>query len=292
MAWIQFGLVLDKEFVDLVEDKLLQLGALAISMQDAQDDGIFEPGNSLQLWQKVVIKGLYGDENQDLINKFKKWVDENLSQASLTFMQEEILEEDWIAATKASFPPLKMTENFWIIPKWQKICDPSATNLFINPGLAFGTGNHATTSLCLKWLIGENLSQKTLLDYGCGSGILAIAALLLGAEKALGVDIDKLALDASLENAALNKISSGLEVLLPKDLGAIKVDFLVANILAKPLITLAPILVSYLKEGGKICLSGILQRQTQDVIQAYENWIDWQEPVYEDGWSSLVGILK
>lgn len=294
MAWIEFGLTLNREFVELVEDELLRLGALAISMQDAQDDGIFEPGDSTPLWEQVVIKGLYGEDKANLIDEFKTWVDANLPKdAHLNFTQEQILEEDWIAATKASFPPLQMAENFWVIPKWQEVQDASAINLLINPGLAFGTGNHATTSLCLKWLIQQNLSQKSVLDYGCGSGILAIASLLLGANKAIGTDIDKLALDASLENAGLNNIdtNSSLQILPPKELGDLKVEFLVANILARPLITLAPILVSYLQEGGKICLSGILQRQAEEVMQAYANWIDWQQPIFDDGWACLSGAL-
>lgn len=293
MAWIEFGLIVNKDYVELVEEKLLELGALAISLTDAEDEEIFEPGDEVFLWDKILIKGLYDDDKSALVNEFKEWAKQNLvADATLVFFSERILDTDWLAASKASFPPIKLTDDFWIIPKWQQVVDASATNLLINPGLAFGTGTHSTTSLCLQWLLGQNLTEKSVLDYGSGSGILAIAALLLGAKSALATDTDQLALDATYENAQLNSVESKLKILPPKDILSPKVDFLLANILAKPLINLAPLLASYLRKDAKICLSGILDWQADDVMNAYQSWINWQEPLVDEEWVCLNGALK
>lgn len=293
MAWIEFGLIVNKDYVELVEDKLLELGALSISLTDAEDEEIFEPGDEIFLWDKILIKGLYDDDKSALVDEFKEWAKKNLvADADLVFFSKRILDTDWLAASKASFPPIKLADNFWIIPKWQKVVDASATNLLINPGLAFGTGTHSTTSLCLQWLLGQNLAEKSVLDYGSGSGILAIAALMLGAKSALATDIDQLALDATYENAQLNSVDSKLKILPPKDILSPKVDFLLANILAKPLINLAPLLASYLKKEAKICLSGILAWQADDVMNAYQSWISWQEPSVAEEWVCLTGVLK
>ncbi len=308
MSWIQFGFKINKKMVEQVEDKLLELGAVAISLEDAEDDGIFEPGDNTPIWEHTIIKGLYTAEQSDVMQELKEWVSANLpEEAQLTFLQEEIVEEDWLAATKASFPPIKMAEHLWVIPKWHAEPINDAINLVINPGLAFGTGNHATTALCLEWLSDQNLTEKNVLDYGCGSGILAIGSLLLGAKTAWGTDIDDLALQASLENSQLNDLSAQIithemsdaelsaiafKIAAPKNLPAFKTDFLVANILAKPLITLAPILSSYLAENSHICLSGILERQADDVMQAYAQWVEWEEPTFRDGWTRLTGKRK
>ena len=190
--------------------------------------------------------------------------------------------------TQSQFEPIPISSRLWIVPTWHTPVDPNAINIVLDPGLAFGTGSHPTTRLCLRWL-DENLkSGESVLDYGCGSGILAIAALKLGAAHAVGVDVDSQAIQASRDNALVNRVENAL-FNLPDSVPQSSYDLVVANILTNPLRLLAPLLANATRQGGRIVLSGILEEQAQDVIKIYNQWFDIKAPIFEDGWTCLSG---
>ncbi len=201
----------------------------------------------------------------------------------------DVPEQDWVRSTQAQFAPLRIADGLWIVPSWCDAVDPSAINLELDPGLAFGTGSHPTTRLCLRWLAQERIGGKAVLDYGCGSGILAIAASRLGARRVVGTDVDPNALTASRANAARNGVAA---TFLPVDeLPAIEgaFDVVVANILANPLISLAPALARHLRAGGHIVLSGVLEAQADAVMTAYARWFNIGVCERDDGWCALAG---
>lgn len=202
-----------------------------------------------------------------------------------------VAEEDWVRATQAQFAPLRITDALWVVPSWCDPVDPAAINLALDPGLAFGTGSHPTTRLCLQWLARELRGGESVLDYGCGSGILAIAACRLGAGRAVGTDIDPQALEASRANAARNGVAPSF---LPVDrLAAVErrpFDVVVANILANPLILLAPALAGRVRPGGRIVLSGILDAQADAVMTVYRRWFKIDVCARDDDWTALGGV--
>jgi ribosomal protein L11 methyltransferase len=188
------------------------------------------------------------------------------------------------------FKPLRFGDRLWIVPSWHDAPDPHAANLLLDPGLAFGTGTHPTTALCLEWLDGQDVTSRQVIDYGCGSGILGLAALLLGADHVIGVDTDPQALEASRENARRNKVEEDrLDLFLPGDEPDTMADIMLANILAQPLIGLAPKLAAKVKPGGDIVLSGILSNQAREVMEAYEPWFIMDEPEQREEWIRLTG---
>lgn len=250
MAWQQLHLQCEKDNVDLAEALLLEAGALSIALDDAGDQPLFEPlpGES-PLWDEVIITGLF-DANTDAGNR---QLLEELSheigaqvQASRTWVNA-VDDKDWEREWMSNYKPIECANNLWIVPNWLTPPNPDATNIIMDPGLAFGTGYHATTRLCLDWLTEQDLTDKVVIDYGCGSGILGIAALLLGARQVYAVDIDPQAVLATNQNAARNHVDDRLQAFLPEDFNNYwqqndmkPVEIMVANILAKPLIGLAP----------------------------------------------------
>lgn len=210
---------------------------------------------------------------------------------------DQLPEKDWVRMSQDQFTPIKISSRLWIVPSWHKAPDPKAINLILDPGLAFGTGSHATTQLCLAWL-DENLrGGEAVLDYGCGSGILAIAALKLGARNAIGVDIDPQAIMASQENATRNQIDqkNAQFYIAHNELQTTTTDWadmVVANILANPLKVLAPLLMSMTRKGGKIALSGILKDQSEEVEKIYQQWFKMQISGEREGWVLLTGIRE
>jgi ribosomal protein L11 methyltransferase len=202
----------------------------------------------------------------------------------------EVAEQDWVRLTQAQFAPIRIAERLWIVPSWCAPVDPAAQNLVVDPGLAFGTGSHPTTRLCLQWLASELRAGESLLDYGCGSGILAVAAARLGAGVVVGIDVDPQAITASEANAAINGAAARFmlpDALAASGLGAF--DVVVANILTNPLRLLAPALARRVRRGGRIVLSGILDAQAQDVIAAYGDWFKIGVWKADDGWVALAG---
>lgn len=289
MPWLQLTFYSTKKKAEALADLLSEAGAAAVTMQDAADQPLYEPPpGATPLWQLTNVVGLFEEEaNADEIVATLKaqWSDEFPEYRS------EILEDqDWERAWMEDFKPMRFGERLWIVPSWHEAPERDAVNILLDPGLAFGTGTHPTTRLCLEWLDANELAEKTVIDYGCGSGILAIAAALLGAKSVIGVDNDPQALVATLDNAQRNEVN--IQAYLPKEAPQGTVDILVANILAGPLIELAPKLSALVKEGGAIALSGILSEQAEAVSNAYRPWFAMRQPVEYDGWVRLEGVKQ
>lgn len=293
MPWLQLQIPADPDTADQLEDLLLEMGADAVTMEDAADDPIFEPDpGTTPLWGETRVTGLFdaSRNGEELCSAIRSaWHQQ--TQQDLPGIEIVLVEDkDWERAWMDEFHPLKYGERLWIVPSWHAAPDPDAANLLLDPGLAFGTGTHPTTALCLEWLDGMDVEGAKVIDYGCGSGILALAALLLGASHAIGVDTDPQALEASRDNAQRNQISEGrLELYLPGDEPGTQADILLANILAGPLITLAPQLAQKVCPGGHVVLSGILSWQARDVMSAYEPWFVMDEPEQREEWIRLTG---
>lgn len=289
MSWLQLKVLAPAELAHTVESWLEEEQALAITLTDAKDTPIFEPDlGTTPLWDLTLITGLFANEPQvdALVEKLKiKWA-VNFPEQKLPAIKLEILEnQDWIQAGLKDLKPLEVSANFWIVPSWLEAPNPQAVNLQLNPGLAFGTGYHPTTFMCLEFLAASELTGKTLIDYGCGSGILGLAGLKLGAKQAFGVDIDPQALEASQQNAKLNQLDPKLfPVYYPESCPELTCQVLVANILAGPLINLAPTLAKLIEANGLLALSGILQRQEDEVKQAFSPWFNFLPSHYQEGW--------
>src|SRR5260221_347264 len=260
MSWIQLTITADITEAEHISELLNQLGAVAVTFHNAGQPPIFEPElHTTPLWNRTQVIGLFdADANIKIIlQQLKK----NIYPTTFNSHQVEILaNKDWIREYQQNFQPLKFGKNLWVCPSWHKIPDPNAVNIILDPGLAFGTGTHATTALCLEWLETHIKNSDVVIDYGCGSGILGIAALKLGANRTYAIDIDPQALTAVENNRTSNQLSEEqLPVFLPQQLPPVKADILIANILAKPLIELAAIFSPLIKPHGKLVLSGILQ---------------------------------
>lgn len=290
MSWLQLQLITDRENSDALEDALLAAGACSVTLQDNADQPLFEPPpGATPLWDDIRLIGLFtADHNpQDIVDAVQA-----AFGAVLPPHRIEILEDkDWIREWMDSYQPMRFGTRLWICPSWRTPPEPEAVNLMLDPGLAFGTGTHPTTSLCLSWLDGLDLDGKTVIDFGCGSGILGIAALLLGAKKVIAIDNDPQALLATRDNAQRNgQGDDRIQALLPEQLADnVSVDVVIANILAAPLISLAPQLYGRLREGGDIALSGILAEQADSVRRAYEPAVHWQSQVQLEDWIRLAG---
>lgn len=307
MSWQQLHLQCPKTAVELAEALFYEVGAVSILLEDAGDEPLFEPMPGEEpLWSEVVMTAIFDTNSDDSFagTNFENLISEIATEVNASrFWLTRLEDKDWTREWMAHYQPVKCAGNLWVVPEWLDAPDPSATNLILDPGLAFGTGYHATTRLCLDWLSEQDLTDKTVIDYGCGSGILAVAALLLGAKEVLAVDIDPQAILATKQNAKLNQVEDRLKVFLPEEFVAYRqthsepVDTITANILAKPLIEFAPYFATLLKTNGSIVLAGLIQSQTQDVIDAYAPHFELQ-PAFaydnpEDGhWNRLSGRKK
>lgn len=293
MPWVQLLADTTAEHTESVENALLTVGAQAVTLQDRQDQPLLEPlPGETPLWDAVRVIGLFDAhvDTEILCHAVRNALPQDGPLPALRF--EALEDRDWQREWMKHYQPMAFGERLWVCPSWCPPPQPDAVNLMLDPGLAFGTGTHPTTALCLRWLDGQNLTGKTLLDYGCGSGILAVAGALLGCEKVLGVDIDPQALLASRQNAERNAVQDRLSLSLPEDYKHPPVDVIVANILAGPLVSLAPAICAELRPNGALALSGLLRNQVADVQTAYSTWIDFQEPRFEDDWVCLSGIRK
>ena len=299
MPWIQIKIRLrtGTEHDELVIEKASSLltgqGAMSVTYTDAGDNPVYEPlPGETKLWSETIVTGLFDAEVKT--GRIMDFVKSHLRPG--TQVTSEILEDkDWVREWMDHFKPMKFGRRLWICPSWCKTPDPDAVNLMLDPGLAFGTGTHPTTAMCLEFLDGEPLEGKHVIDFGCGSGILAIAALLLGAKSALGLDIDPQAIKASGENAERNGVRDRLSLRLtggeaPEENE--KANVLVANILAGPLTELAPDIEKLVKKGGHLALSGILAKQADDVRAVYSQWFEMDEPLIREDWCRLTGIRK
>ena len=292
MPWLQLTLTTTQEDSERFEDALLQSGALCVTYHDAADQPVLEPGpGETPLWNRIHIVGLYpGDaDTQEITEQLSKLLDlEQLPELAINPLEDR----DWTRAWMDDFKPMQFGERLWICPHGFDIPQPDAVNLLLDPGLAFGTGTHQTTALCLEWLDGCNLDNLKILDFGCGSGVLAIAALLLGAQHAWATDNDPQALTATHDNAEKNSVIDKITIASPEELEDQQVDIVLANILAGPHMKLASLPAQKIKTGGKIVLSGILDIQKQEVSQCYQQWFDIKPPVQRDDWVRLEGMRK
>lgn len=297
MSWIQIKIQITPEHSEPCEDLLLNAGCAAVTYEDSEDQPIFEPElGTTPLWSNTTITGLFSAEHdlEATLKSIKDGYSELFPDTPTLPIKAEILEDkDWEREWMENFHPIQFGKRLWVCPSWREVPDPDAINLMLDPGLAFGTGTHPTTALCLAWLDQHNLEQHYLIDYGCGSGILGIAGLLLGAEKAIGVDIDPQALQATKDNLARNQLADDiLHVYLPENAPAVQADTLVANILAGPLVQLAPTLAELVKPAGHICLSGLLAHQAEDIRTAYSPWFEIDQIAEKEGWIRITGTKR
>lgn len=269
---------------EALSEVLETLGAVSVSMMDFEDNPILEPGvGETPLWNTLMVHALFSDENA--LNPARKFIQENYPHT--TQMVETLPSQDWERVCLARFQPLKFGRRLWICPSWITPPEPEAVNLILDPGLAFGTGTHATTALCLTWLDRHILTDKTIIDYGCGSGILALAALKLGAKHVYAVDIDHQALQATAQNRDINTLSEEkLTIIHPEALNT-PADMIIANILLSPLMSLKETFYHLLKPEGKLVVSGLFASQAQDLIDTYADSFELLEKETQEEWSLL-----
>ena len=288
MPWLQLTLEAQQHTPEQLEDALLMAGALAVILQDGGDQPILEPlPGETPLWRHNRVSGLFSAQTD--IEVVKQKLRQKLGCVTLPECCMETLEDrDWVRAWMDDYHPMCFGKRLWVCPPGQPLAGSASVVVTLEPGLAFGTGTHPTTALCLEWLDNARLTAKTVIDYGCGSGILAIAAAKLGARRVWAVDIDSQALLASDQNAANNDVSDSIELATPGSLPTIPVDVLVANILAGPLIGLAPHFARLVRVGGQLVLSGILEQQIEDVQTAFNSWFAFEVPRQREGWILLL----
>jgi ribosomal protein L11 methyltransferase len=270
MSWTEISISVAREATPLAEEALEQLGALAITLQDDEDNPVLEPDpGATPLWPTVHVRGLFesGLKPEPVLEALSAVPGAGRPE---NIRWRQVDEQDWERAWMDRFAPMKFGQRLWIVPGGMSIPhDPANIEIQLDPGLAFGTGTHPTTALCLEWLDAIDITDSTVIDYGCGSGILGIAAALKGAGQVICVDNDPQALEATADNASRNGISERISCHLPGTLECPKADVVLANILAAPLISLAPLLTGLLKPGGRLALSGILEEQAESVLAAY-----------------------
>jgi ribosomal protein L11 methyltransferase len=285
MAWIQFICNTTSDKADALSDAFSECGAAAVTFEDDADQPIYEPDlGTTPLWTATRVVALFDAEtNPDNVGKMLSTLVTDIPP----YRVEAVEDKDWEREWMDNFHPIQFGERLWICPSWHTPPAPDAVNIMLDPGLAFGTGTHPTTALCLNWLDQADLKGKYVIDYGCGSGILAIAAALLGAERVIGVDTDPQALEATRANAARNGVE--IEAYLPGDCPDEPCDLLLANILAGPLQTLAPRFANLAKPSAGLVLSGILEVQAKEVSDSYAAWFDMQAPTIKEDWTRLNG---
>lgn len=288
MPWIQLRINTTSDLAEQISEQLEESGAVSVTFQDTYDTPVFEPlPGETKLWGNTDVVGLY--DAQIDIDELKAIL--NLEQYS--YKIEQLEDKDWEREWMDNFHPMQFGKKLWICPSWRDVPDKNAVNVMLDPGLAFGTGTHPTTALCLTWLDSLDLKDKLVIDYGCGSGILAIAALKLGAKRVIGIDIDPQAIQASRDNAQRNDVSEKLELYLSKDIpDDLQADIVVANILAGPLKELEPHISKLVKPQGELGLSGILANQSQSVCIAYQPRFELAPIVEQDEWCRITGKKK
>lgn len=293
MGWQSVSFLTDASHAEPVCDALLDVGALSASIEDA-DAGtpderpqFGEPGSIVSSgWNRSRIIALLEPDADVGALLARASVAAGLAGAP-AWTVEEVAEQNWVRLTQSQFDPIRVSERLWIVPSWHAAPDPAAVNLVLDPGMAFGTGSHATTRLCLEWLERNVRSGCSVLDYGCGSGILAIAAARLGAGNVAGVDIDPLAVEAARANAERNGVMATFHDSAQPVAGAY--DLVVANILSNPLRLLAPAICAHVRRGGRLALSGILREQADEIMTIYGQWLPMQVADFCEDWVCLAG---
>jgi ribosomal protein L11 methyltransferase len=296
MPWQSVRILVDSKQAEPLSDALIEVGALSVSLEDADAGTVDETPlfgepdyPTAELWQHSIAAVLL-DEHADVADMLAAAAKQAGIPVPTEYTIETVAEQDWVRLTQSQFEPIPISLRLWIVPTWHDAPDSNAINLKLDPGLAFGTGSHPTTRLCLRWLDAHLQGGETLLDYGCGSGILAIAAAKLGAARVDGVDIDAQAVTASRDNAELNAVDA--HFCLPGELAPGQYDIVVANILTNPLKGMAPLLAGRVRPGGQMVLSGILAEQAEDVMMVYREWFVFEPPAIDEGWVRLAGIKQ
>lgn len=288
MSYLQISIITDPDDAERIADNLQALDALSVTLEDAKDEDLFqlEPEET-PLWQQVLIKALFDEDcsPRSIINDLKLMLGR---REPINYRIEKIADEDWVRLTQQHFKPQCYADSLWICPSWYD--EPlNGTIVKIDPGLAFGTGTHPTTNLCLDWLAHNPPKNSLVIDYGCGSGILALAAVTLGASLVYATDHDEQALIATNNNAKLNDniTAKNLNVCYPNQLPDLKADMVIANILANPLIELEPTLAELIKPQGTLVLSGILEHEIQKITDAYAPHFTFVAVATKDQWALL-----
>ncbi len=292
MSWLQLIFETDADSAPSLSDLLSEAGALAVTLEDDADQPLYEPPpGATPLWQATRVVALFEqghDMNAILAAVAAAWAPRELPAWRL----EELEDREWSREWMDTFRPMRFGERLWIVPSWSEAPAAEAVNILLDPGLAFGTGTHPTTRLCLEWLDQNDPADARVVDYGCGSGVLAIAAAKLGADRVWAVDNDPQALLATCDNAARNDVQERIVTALPEHLPEARCDVLIANILAEPLIALAPRFALLVRPEGRLVLSGILPDQATAVLSAYSDWFEMAPVVECDGWVRLEGRRK
>jgi ribosomal protein L11 methyltransferase len=288
MAWHQISVVTNESTAPELSDFFSELGAVSVTYSDAEDEPVYEPAiDQTKIWSNTKVTALFElDADPDVVQTlvFNQFIGQPLHAWHSEVLQDQAWERAWME----HFHPMKFADKLWICPTGQEHDEPGTVCMTLDPGLAFGTGTHPTTALCLEWLAGHDLKDKIVIDYGCGSGILAVAALLLGARHAHAVDIDPQALTASQYNAEKNQVQDRISYYLPEQFSPITADIVVANILAKPLIELSASIAALVRPGGQLILSGILNEQADSVAEAYRSkGLAVAEAISQEDWCRL-----
>ena len=297
MNWLQIHITVQQSQVEICETLLLSLGAVSVTLDDAEDQALLEPlPGETPLWDNVIVTGIFQQDEEQPLDAYA--LSQFIStQIEHTAIRSEVIEDQaWERAWMDYYEPIQVADNLWIVPEWLEAPNPEVTNIKLDPGLAFGTGNHASTFLCLQWLASIDLKDKVVIDYGCGSGILGVAALLLGAKYVYATDIDPQAVLATKQNAELNGVANRLWVGLPEEFDAHyqdKTEILVANILAKPLMMLVETFYNLTVPNAQIALAGLIEEQIEDVKAAYAPYFEITgQQMREENWCRLSGHRK
>jgi ribosomal protein L11 methyltransferase len=289
MAWHQISVTTNEDAAPGIADLFSNLGAVSVTYMDAEDEPVYEPAiGETKIWSHTQVIALF-ELDKDPANIESQLLAELPGVSMHSWRHEELADQEWERAWMEYYRPMKFGDKLWVCPTGQEQSEPGTVCLILDPGLAFGTGTHPTTALCLEWLAGSDLIDKTVIDYGCGSGILAIAAILLGAREAFAVDIDPQALTATNDNAIKNNVQNQINCYFPEQFPAQQADVVLANILAKPLIELSGQIFALLKPGGRLVLSGILQEQSDSVCSTYQHSLALNPPVQLEDWVRLDG---
>jgi len=292
MAWHQISVITNEDTVPQLADFFSNLGAVSVTYMDAEDEPVYEPAiGETKIWSNTQVIALYElDADPELI---KAQVVRQFKEDELhNWLYEAVDDQEWERAWMEYYKPMKFADKLWVCPTDQEQHEPGTVCLTLDPGLAFGTGTHPTTALCLEWLASHDLTAKTVIDYGCGSGILAVAAILLGAKVAHAVDIDPQAITATQSNALKNNVQDKINCYLPEHFTPLQADIVLANILAKPLIDMSEQICKLVVLGGQLVLSGILYEQAEAVINAYQHAIAFNPLVQQEDWIRLDGIKR
>lgn len=294
MAWHQISVITSEDTAPKVADYFSDLGAVSVTYMDAEDEPVYEPAiGETKIWTQTRVIALYeltADPANIRSQTLKHFQPEVLKYWEFEVIQDQAWERAWME----HYHPMKFADKLWVCPTGQEQREENTVCLILDPGLAFGTGTHPTTALCLEWLASHDLTGKTVVDYGCGSGILAVAALLMGAKMAYAVDIDPQAITATESNALKNKVQDKIVCCLSEQfkVAHIKADVVLANILAKPLVDMADLITGLVAAKGHLVLSGILAEQAQSVTAAYQPYLSLDYLVQQEDWVRLTGIKR